>query len=114
MTGVRGFVTSPGFPSSYPDRANCYIHIRVPFVCKALLKFMAFDLEYQVTCNYDSLEVFDGYTTDYAKSTGKYCGTSIPTNFTSSTNEFLLHFVSDASVVQNGFQAQYTACKTVQ
>lgn len=109
LTGVQGLVTSPGFPSSYPDRENCYIHIRVPYVCRARVEFMAFDLEYQVTCNYDSLEVFDGYTTDYAKSIGKYCGNSIPTNLTSSTNELLLHFVSDSSVAQSGFKGRYTA-----
>jgi hypothetical protein len=114
LTGVQGLVTSPGFPSSYPDRENCYIHIRVPYVCRARVEFMAFDLEYQVTCNYDSLEVFDGYTTDYAKSIGKYCGNSIPTNLTSSTNELLLHFVSDGSVAQSGFKGRYTAGKAVQ
>jgi hypothetical protein len=38
---------------------------------------------------------------------GKYCGDSIPPSYVSSSNEILIHFQSDGSVIKNGFKMEY-------
>ena len=38
---------------------------------------------------------------------GKYCGTSIPTSQVSSSNEVLIHFRSDWSATESGFNLEY-------
>ena len=110
-TGASGIVTSPGFPSFYPNNLNCYIYIWVPAAYRARLVFTNFDLEEQDSCSYDSLEVFDGDTNESDKRFGKFCGSSIPPAVVSSTNELLLHFVSDDSTTGKGFRAHYMAGK---
>ena len=38
---------------------------------------------------------------------GKYCGDSIPPSHVSSSNEVLIHFLSDESETYGGFQMEY-------
>ena len=113
LTGESGIITSPGYPYSYPTNISCYIHIRVPPMCRAALAFCSFHLEKVDKCSYDFLKVFESNTTDSSKRRlGKYCGGNTPPTVVSSTNELLLHFVSDDTTTFSGFYAQYRAGKT--
>ena len=38
---------------------------------------------------------------------GKYCGDSIPPSNVSSSNEILIHFQSDSSMIEAGFEMEY-------
>jgi cubilin len=105
-------VTSPGYPYSYPTNISCYLHVRVPSPCRAELAFCSFRLEGDDHCSYDSLTVFEfSSINSNRRPLGKYCGRTTPNSVVSSTNELLLHFVSDDSETFAGFYAQYRAGK---
>ena len=55
---------------------------------------------------FDSLTLYDG-DSNSAPIIGEYCGNSIPNNQISSTNSVLIHFESDGSVTESGFQLEY-------
>ena len=55
---------------------------------------------------YDSLTIHDGGSNLYPR-LGTYCGTTIPPNHISSTNEVFIVFQSDIAVTKNGFMLQY-------
>jgi hypothetical protein len=112
VTGLSGTVTSSGFPSVYPNGLDCYIYIRVPSPYRIRLAFDSFELEEQDLCLYDSIEVFDGDTNESDKRFGKYCGANVPPVVVSSSNELLVHFVSDDTTARRGFRASYRAVTT--
>ena len=54
----------------------------------------------------DFLAMYDGGLST-SPMMGKYCGDSIPRNLVSSSNEVLIHFHSDDSETEAGFQMEY-------
>ncbi len=79
----------------YPtDRAND----------KIFLRFVEFRVEFQASCGYDYLEVYDG--DDMSTLLGKYCGTSLPNSVQSThpTGAVTLLWSSDGSVTDAGFK----------
>lgn len=73
------------------------------------VEFTSFAIEYNATCNYDYLEIYDGPNTT-AELIGKYCGTDDPGTVMSTHPENALTFVfhSDGSVVDAGWTAAIT------
>ena len=71
---------------------------------KIYLQFTEFRIEYQATCGYDYLEIYDG--DDLSNLIGKYCGTTSPNSVqsTHSTGAVTLVWSSDISVVDAGFE----------
>ena len=61
---------------------------------------------YTFLYRYDSLTIYDGasFTSPVI---GKYCSSSLPPNFNSTTNEILVHFKSDGGVEHKGFKMNY-------
>lgn len=57
MSGVEGSFSSPGYPNSYPHNKECIWNIRVAPGKSIQLTIHDFDVEYQSSCNFDSLEV---------------------------------------------------------
>lgn len=55
--GRQGVITSPNYPSNYPNRANCVYDVTVPagFVC---FTFTLFETE----TGYDYVRFYDGQT----------------------------------------------------
>lgn len=70
------------------------------------VEFTSFAVEFNATCNYDYLEIYDGPNTTEAL-IGKYCGTDNPGTVISSHPENALTFVfhSDGSDVDAGWAA---------
>ena len=56
---------------------------------------------------YDSLIIYDGVSNSYPM-IGKYCGDTIPPTQISKGNELLIHFQTDVSGREKGFQIDYT------
>ena len=52
------------------------------------------------------MKIYDG-NSNTSPMLGKYCGESIPPNHISSSNEFLIHFESDAYGTELGFKIEY-------
>lgn len=67
---------------------------------------MFFDVEGSVNCNYDYLEVRD--SNENGTQLGRLCGSNIPDVITSKYNELWMKFVTDGSVNNHGFLANYT------
>eukprot|EP00058_Branchiostoma_floridae_P020568 XP_002606058.1 hypothetical protein BRAFLDRAFT_92077 [Branchiostoma floridae] len=107
LTGFSGNFTSPGYPGNYPNNARCSWLITVSSNKVVVIRFIAFDLEYQGSCNYDSLTVHDGPNAA-APVLATLCGTSARPVATSGNNAFLL-FTTDGSVTESGFFATFTA-----
>ncbi|KAM4534255.1 cubilin [Odontesthes bonariensis] len=109
MTSPSGIITSPGHPTSYPHGANCTWYISVVPGHLIRLSFDSFNLEYHVNCNFDYVEVYDNGTVQTGDKIGRYCGRSLPPSITSSDNQLTLLFVSDASLTDEGFSANYVS-----
>jgi len=71
---------------------------------KIFLRFIEFRVEFQGSCGYDYLEVYDG--DDMSNLIGKYCGTTIPdvVQSTHPTGAVTLFWSSDFSVPDAGFK----------
>jgi PKD repeat protein len=74
--------------------------------CKTVAQFTFFDLEYQSSCNYDWLKIYNGPSTS-STLIGKYCGTTSPGTVTSThaMGALTFQFHSDYSVTKNGWAA---------
>ncbi|KAM8939155.1 embryonic protein UVS.2-like [Pelodytes ibericus] len=104
LTSSAGTLTSPGYPIRYPSSTSCTWTIVAPVGFRVLLNFNAFSLESSRKCMYDSLSVSD----ESRSGPDKYCGTSKIPSLISSQSWFLLHFLTDESVQNSGFQATYS------
>lgn len=72
-----------------------------------LHRFNTFHLEASSSCRYDYVAVYDGQDT-LAPLLGKFCGTVLPPNLRSSTNQLFIIFATDSSVSGLGWRATYS------
>ncbi|CAH1789448.1 unnamed protein product [Owenia fusiformis] len=93
--------------TTYPNNANCEWVITVPNNGVIQLMFNSFDLEYQLTCNFDVLEIYDGPSAS-SPLIGRFCGTTLPSDIRSTNNQLYFSFSSDSSVVLEGFEVTWT------
>ncbi|KPJ02950.1 Tolloid-like protein 1 [Papilio xuthus] len=95
---------------SYESRANCDWSIVAPMGHFVKLTFLTFELEPEVNCGYDFVQVYgglEGSAGDY----GSFCGTKTPPEIVSTTEALLVKFRTDDSIVFKGFSASYQAVK---
>uniref|UniRef100_A0AAX7TR92 CUB and Sushi multiple domains 1 n=1 Tax=Astatotilapia calliptera TaxID=8154 RepID=A0AAX7TR92_ASTCA len=98
LTERRGTILSPGYPEPYPNSLNCLWRIHVTVGCCVHLLSLLH--------NWDSLEIYDGGDMTAPK-LGSFSGTTAPALLNSTSNQLLLHFQSDISVVAAGFHLEY-------
>ncbi|XP_074513655.1 tumor necrosis factor-inducible gene 6 protein [Sebastes fasciatus] len=108
LTEQQKVIQSPGFPNEYQDEQICYWHIRVRLGQRIHLHFREFDIEDDIECLADFLEVYDSYD-DVNGFAGRFCGEHTPEDMISTGNVMTLKFLTDASVIGGGFQLKYTA-----
>lgn len=70
------------------------------------LRFLTFEVEHELDCGYDYVEVYDGYD-DSSPHLGRYCGNNVPPDFTSTGDTLLLRFRSDDTINTKGFSVAY-------
>ena len=99
-------MSSPSYPSKYPDNVDCEWTIKFPKGEKIVLNFMEFNLESHANCTYDWLEVRDGGASNSPLIGRKLCGTKLPKRITSKRNYLFAKFHSDSSSVRAGFRIQ--------
>ncbi|KZC14141.1 Cubilin [Dufourea novaeangliae] len=103
---LNGMIKSPGYPERYPNRRECVWVVEAPNRQRVILNVQNFELEYHSSCVFDHLEIRNGgYET--SPLIGKYCGTDIPTQIISQTNQLYLKFVSDSSRQYPGFSIEW-------
>ncbi|XP_055949985.1 mannan-binding lectin serine protease 1-like isoform X1 [Argiope bruennichi] len=107
----NGTIASPNYPAHYPSSSNCSIWLQAPEDQKIFIQFDALQLEIEVNCSYDFLQINDGPPPD-SKSMGRFCGkNSDPKNLTSATNEVEILFHSDDFAEFSGFKLRYMFMK---
>uniref|UniRef100_A0A8C6KSQ2 CUB and Sushi multiple domains 1 n=1 Tax=Nothobranchius furzeri TaxID=105023 RepID=A0A8C6KSQ2_NOTFU len=102
LTERRGTILSPGYPEPYPNGLNCLWRIHVSEGAGIQIQVITFATEH----NWDSLEIYDGGDMTAPK-LGSFSGTTAPALLNSTSNQLLLHFQSDISVVAAGFHLEY-------
>ncbi|XP_069806212.1 embryonic protein UVS.2-like isoform X2 [Dendropsophus ebraccatus] len=92
----QGYVTSPNYPSEYPDNTHWFWLIRVP------------SGQSSPYCESDYINIYDGPTKDYSRLVWRgACGTDTPWPVIASTSHLLIEFSSDSSIAGRGFRAEY-------
>ncbi|KAJ7424916.1 hypothetical protein WISP_26112 [Willisornis vidua] len=111
FTDSKHVFKSPGYPNEYENEQICYWHIRVKYGQRIQLQFLEFDVEEDVACMADFLEIYDSYD-DINGFVGRFCGDELPDDIISTGNVMTLKFLTDASVTAGGFQVRYTTLDT--
>ncbi|NXV89265.1 CDCP2 protein, partial [Calonectris borealis] len=107
LTGLSGEITSPRYPESYPNDAECRWSIGGAGGGGPLtLVFADFQVEGSQGCSFDYVALFDGPTTA-APRLGRYCGSTHPPRAVSSTPHLLVLFKSDFNIGGRGFKAHF-------
>ncbi|XP_021261216.1 CUB domain-containing protein 2 isoform X2 [Numida meleagris] len=105
LTGLSGEITSPRYPESYPNDAECRWSIRATGGPLTLV-FADFQVEGGQGCGFDYVALFDGPTAT-APNLGRYCGSARPPRTISSTQHLFILFKSDFNIVGRGFKAHF-------
>uniref|UniRef100_A0A665V4E4 Membrane frizzled-related protein n=1 Tax=Echeneis naucrates TaxID=173247 RepID=A0A665V4E4_ECHNA len=109
MTGPHGYLSSPNHPKPYPHQQLCVWYISVEEGHVITLSFRNFSLETQDVCDFDYVEVHDSDDRGAGRVLGRFCGTTVPTDLTSSGPHMTVVFVADEGVADSGFNATYRA-----
>ncbi|XP_033347146.1 cubilin [Bombus vosnesenskii] len=111
LHGFYGVIESPNFPYTYEKNANCSWTIDAPIGNKINITFSHFDLEgmsYTNSCDYDYLEVYEGYDGGPHTQLGKFCDSNVlPPKIHSSDHQVHLKFVTDGFLNSNGFRLEW-------
>lgn len=102
----KGEIVSPSFNGSYLSNMICEYKIKTRPDTKIKLDFVSFSLESSFNCKFDYLKIYDGPSSDSAL-VGKFCGTSHPKTYTSSSNYIYIRFKSDYVASSAGFKISY-------
>ncbi|KAF4095682.1 cubilin isoform X1 [Onychostoma macrolepis] len=102
-----GAFNSPNYPDVYPPNVECVWTITSSPGNRLQLSFIMFQLQQSSDCSTDYLEVREGHSTGTL--VGRFCGDSLPSNYTSIMGHILwIKFVSDSSVSGAGFRAVFS------
>ncbi|XP_048417522.2 cubilin isoform X2 [Stegostoma tigrinum] len=89
-----GAFNSPNFPDESPPNYECVWYIITSPGNRVQLSFISFDIGLNINCNSAYLEIREGNST--GQLIGRYCGSSLPANYTSVKIHILwVKFVSD-------------------
>lgn len=105
----EGSILSPRYPKDYPEDVVCRWIIQIPseeLEHRQYIKltFEAFQLEYDSSCYFDKLTVYDGLSENNTM-LGTFCGDNIPPPLLSSGAQMVVKLTSDYSMTYKGFNA---------
>ncbi|CAH3190718.1 unnamed protein product [Porites evermanni] len=96
---VNNTLTSPGFPTPYPNNMYCVYNVSIPSGKALKISFSNFSLEW--SCWYDYLRIVD----DNNRILGTYCGRELSGEVVLVNGNYaLITFSSDGSDQYQGFQ----------
>ena len=72
------------------------------------VNFPQFNLEQHANCVYDKVQIYDGHTRN-ATLLAEYCGSNLPHDIISTSNELLIIFTSDHDVTGGGFLVEFSS-----
>ena len=107
MTATKGSIQSSSKDGFYNSNTNCTWKIQLTPGVVIKLNFSRFDLEQSSNCTKDYVLIKNGISVD-SPVIGRYCGSQIPTNITSTGYELLIQFVTDGLINnRTGFELIY-------
>ncbi|XP_078597736.1 CUB domain-containing protein 2-like isoform X3 [Branchiostoma floridae x Branchiostoma japonicum] len=104
----QGTVTSPNYPSNYPNNFLCNYDFTASGDDRVWIKFTDFHLEDAPSCVWDDVQIFDTSVTPRARIGEKYCGTDTPPYVVSPGQTLRVSFHTDYSVTAKGFSFDYS------
>ena len=105
----QGSLSSPNYPRSYPDRAECRWDLNVAQGYTIKLAFQnPFDLEIHNNCNYDYVELNDIFQNGSMVRRNRYCNNTKPPDFVSTSNKMAVIFRSNFDTNGSGFNATWS------
>eukprot|EP00057_Strongylocentrotus_purpuratus_P029788 XP_011684262.1 PREDICTED: fibropellin-3-like [Strongylocentrotus purpuratus] len=110
----EGNITSPGYPNDYPNRQDCYSHLKIADATQITLILEEFDLESPLK---DTLifgkgpQIYevDPNQPDIYERGNDLAGLSERTYVFNDTNQIFFYFFSDKNVGRPGYRISYTA-----
>uniref|UniRef100_A0A0M3K4P2 Tumor necrosis factor-inducible gene 6 protein (inferred by orthology to a human protein) n=1 Tax=Anisakis simplex TaxID=6269 RepID=A0A0M3K4P2_ANISI len=93
--------------NKYEKKMRCEWRILADVNRGVELRFAQFDLEKESNCDFDYIEVFDGYERTEEHKMGHFCGDQLPPIFISTGRKLLLVLNTDDSEERKGFVAEY-------
>ncbi|XP_022177373.1 cubilin-like [Myzus persicae] len=111
----HGTLSSPGSPGKYPPNRDCYWTLNAIPGKRIQLNFFSLRFERHINCSFDYLEIRDGFT-QHSPMLAKLCNTtsnSLPPPILTSGPHASLHFHSDATGQDYGFQMTYSVIEGV-
>uniref|UniRef100_A0A2H8TEF1 Cubilin n=1 Tax=Melanaphis sacchari TaxID=742174 RepID=A0A2H8TEF1_9HEMI len=111
----HGTLSSPGSPGKYPPNRDCYWILNAIPGKRIQLNFFSLRFEQHINCSYDFLEIRDGFT-QHSPMLAKLCNTTsngLPPPILTSGPHVSLHFHSDSSGQDYGFQMTYSVIEGV-
>lgn len=106
-----GYVRSPGYPYGYPANSRCVWRLQAAsnWQRQLRLNFTHFNLENQVSCYFDYLEIRNGPAPD-SPLIGRFCDSQLNGKIlVSHTSAIYLRFVSDFHMSHSGFELRFDA-----
>ena len=100
---------SPNYPSAYPNKFDKTENIVVAEGKTVKIKFTAFNVESHSSCRYDWVQIIDGDSTVLLSKT---CGTTIPAEIQSKTNNVRVIFHTDYSETRSGWKLTWSLAST--
>jgi cubilin len=108
---TNGQLSSPNFPSMYPNAANCFWTIYTEESSRVSLTFgESFELEgTSPSCSWDYITLHDGESVLSTQIGPRYCGTVSPGTIESYKDVLFVRFRTDTSVQKTGFSATWSS-----
>ncbi|EDV28196.1 uncharacterized protein TRIADDRAFT_53560 [Trichoplax adhaerens] len=107
ITGPTGSLTSPNYPFTYPNSTTCTMNIDVLSTRQITVTWTAINIQQTPSCDSDYVALYNGQDTN-AQLVGKYCGSSLPSVYTTTNRHLTVLFVSDEVITSQGFRLTYT------
>uniref|UniRef100_A0A8C5MW66 Ovochymase-2 n=1 Tax=Leptobrachium leishanense TaxID=445787 RepID=A0A8C5MW66_9ANUR len=121
LTSNNGAISSPGYPSNYPNDLRCHWRIIAPLGNLIRINLLDLKTEQDASGCMDELVIYDG--TGHKKNVlGSYCGQINHYSLKSNGPEITLTFTTNSNVTMTGFNLEYyfwvpqqnfSACKTL-
>uniref|UniRef100_A0A5S6R2C3 Metalloendopeptidase n=1 Tax=Trichuris muris TaxID=70415 RepID=A0A5S6R2C3_TRIMR len=92
--------------SNYENRVACEWTLLAEEGMSVEIQFTNFELEEEVHCEYDYVEIYDGES-ENAMRLGRFCGNKLPSMFISSGSVMRVRFRADDTVSAKGFVYEY-------
>ncbi|XP_068113667.1 tolloid-like protein 2 isoform X1 [Hyperolius riggenbachi] len=95
---------------NYPVQSNCDWVIVAEDGYGVELIFDTFEMEENLDCTYDYMEIYDGYDST-APRLARHCGSGPPEEIYSAGDSIMIRFHTDDTINKKGFHARYTSTK---